>query len=145
MATSLLLKPHVMHVFLPWPSLHKGSHWQLRNGEKPCPDRTSLHAHITSHLLKHMYVERDPNEFSWKNILLTSPKLKWIIRNGKLSFFLKPKKKKLFVSCNSPKKNRVGKSVRIFFFFCIIFLVKNVCFMHILRWLVVGRAEKTLG
>ena len=52
-------------------------------------------------------------------------------------------KKKLFVSCNGREKNRVGKSVKKKI--CIIFLVKNVCFMHVLRWLGVGRAEKILG
>ena len=40
-------------------------------------------------------------------------------------------KKILFVSCNDPKKNREVRSVKIFF--CIIFLVKNVCFMHVLH------------
>ena len=35
-------------------------------------------------------------------------------------------KKKLFVSCNGPKKNRVGRWVKKNL--CIIFLVKNVCF-----------------
>ena len=44
---------------------------------------------------------------------------------------LKPNKKKLFVSCNGPKKNRVGRSVKKYF--CIFLLVKNVCFMHVLR------------
>ena len=39
----------------------------------------------------------------------------------------KAKKKILFVSCNGPKKNRVGRSAKF------IFLVKNVCFMHVLR------------
>ena len=37
--------------------------------------------------------------------------------------------KKLFVSCNGQKKNRVGRSVKKNFW--IIFLVKNVCFMHV--------------
>ena len=50
-------------------------------------------------------------------------------------------KKKLFISCNSPgKKGLVGRKKKI-----IIFLVKNVFFMHVLRWLGVWRAEKTLG
>ena len=40
-------------------------------------------------------------------------------------------KNKLFVSYNGPKKNRVGRSVKKKI--CIIFLVKNVCFMHVLR------------
>ena len=35
-----------------------------------------------------------------------------------------------FVSCNSLEKNRVGRSVKKKI--CIIFLVKNVCFMHVL-------------
>ena len=52
-------------------------------------------------------------------------------------------KKKLFVSCNGSKKNRVGRSVKRFFW--LIFLVKNVCFMHVFRWLGVGRVKKTLG
>ena len=39
---------------------------------------------------------------------------------------------------------RVGRSAKKFFF-CIIFFVKNVCFMHVLHWLGVGKAEKTLG
>ena len=43
----------------------------------------------------------------------------------------KAKKKILFVSCNGRGKIRVGRSVKIFF--CITFLVKNVCFMHVLR------------
>ena len=55
----------------------------------------------------------------------------------------KAKKKILFVSCNSLKINMVGRSVKFFFF--IILLVKNVCLMHVLRWLGVGRVEKTLG
>ena len=45
---------------------------------------------------------------------------------------LKAKKKILFVSCNGLKKNRVGRLVKSFFF-CMILLVKNVCFMHVLR------------
>ena len=40
-------------------------------------------------------------------------------------------KKILFVSCNGTGKNRVGRSVKILFW--IIFLFKNVCFMHVLR------------
>ena len=40
------------------------------------------------------------------------------------------------------KKNRVGRSAKKKF---IIFLVKNVCFMHVLRLMVVWRAEKILG
>ena len=40
-------------------------------------------------------------------------------------------KKKLFVSCNGSKKNRVGRSMNFYLF--IYFLVKNVCFMHVLR------------
>ena len=43
----------------------------------------------------------------------------------------KAKKKILFVSCNGLKKNRVGRSVKKCF--CIVFLVKNVYFMHVLR------------
>ena len=42
-----------------------------------------------------------------------------------------PKKKILFVSCNGPKKDRVGRLVN--YFFLIIFSVRNVCFMHVLR------------
>ena len=42
---------------------------------------------------------------------------------------LMPGKKK-FVSCNDAKKNRVGRSVKMCFF--IIFLFKNVHFMHVL-------------
>ena len=42
----------------------------------------------------------------------------------------KAKKKVLFVSRNGLKK-RVGRSGK--YFFCTIFLVKNVCFMHVLR------------
>ena len=34
------------------------------------------------------------------------------------------------VSYNGPKQNRVGRSLKKEF--CIIFLVKNVCFMHVL-------------
>ena len=45
---------------------------------------------------------------------------------------IKAKKKILFVSCNGLKKNRVGRSVKLFVFFMIL-LVKNVCFMHVLR------------
>ena len=41
------------------------------------------------------------------------------------------KKKILFVSCNGLKKNRVGRLVKKKF--CMILLVKNVCFMHVLR------------
>ena len=52
-------------------------------------------------------------------------------------------KNKLFVSCNGPERNRVGRSAKKKI--CIIFLVKNVCFMHVFRWFGVGRAEKTLG
>ena len=37
-------------------------------------------------------------------------------------------KKKLLISCNGPKKNRVGGSVKKIF--CIIFLVKNMCFIR---------------
>ena len=37
--------------------------------------------------------------------------------------------KKLFVSCNGPKRNRAGRSVKNLFF--IISLVKNVCLMHV--------------
>ena len=37
---------------------------------------------------------------------------------------LRPRKKK-FVSCNGPEKNRVGKKIFDNF--------KNVCFMHVLR------------
>ena len=55
---------------------------------------------------------------------------------------IRPKKKKVFVSCNGLKINRVGRSVKKN---CIIFLVKNVCFMHVLRRLGVGKAEKTSG
>ena len=51
-------------------------------------------------------------------------------------------RKKMLVSCNSLKKNRVGRSVK---YFLINFLVKNVCFMHVLRCFGVGRAKKTLG
>ena len=42
--------------------------------------------------------------------------------------YFRPKKKKLFVSCNGLKKNRVGRLVKKKF---IIFLVKNVLLMHI--------------
>ena len=42
------------------------------------------------------------------------------------------------ISCNGPKKDRVGRSVKEFFW--IIFLVKNLCFMHVLRRLGVRRA-----
>ena len=56
--------------------------------------------------------------------------------------YLRPKKK-FFVSCNGLKKIRVCRSV--IFFGGIIFLVKNVCFMHVLDGLGVGRAEKYLG
>ena len=48
----------------------------------------------------------------------------------------------MFVSCNGPEKNREGRSVKKFY---IIVLVKNVCFMHVLHWLGVGKAEKILG
>ena len=41
------------------------------------------------------------------------------------------KEKILFVSCNGLEKNRVGRSVKKLY--CTIFLVKNVCFMHVLR------------
>ena len=34
----------------------------------------------------------------------------------------------------------IGRSEK--YFYWIIFLVKIVCFMHVLRWLGVGRAEK---
>ena len=47
-----------------------------------------------------------------------------------LLILIRPKKKKLFVSCNGPKK-RVGRSVKKKI--CIIFLVKNVGFMHVFR------------
>ena len=46
---------------------------------------------------------------------------------------------KLLVSCNGPKKNRLGRSIKKKNDY---FLVKNVCFMHVLRWLGVWRAEK---
>ena len=42
----------------------------------------------------------------------------------------KAKKKILFVSCNGLKKSRVGRSVKKI---CIIFLGKNMCFMHVLH------------
>ena len=44
------------------------------------------------------------------------------------------------------KKNRVGRSVNLLFIFfgLLFFLVKNECFMHVLPYLGVGRAEKTL-
>ena len=51
--------------------------------------------------------------------------------NGLSLSWLRPKKKKLFVSCNGPEKNRVGRSVKKIFLHH--FLVKNVCFMHVLR------------
>ena len=51
------------------------------------------------------------------------------------------KKKKLFVSCNGPKKNRVGRSIKKMFlhYFLGHKCVFYACFMMI------GRAEKTLG
>ena len=44
--------------------------------------------------------------------------------------------KKLFVSCNGPKKNRVGRSVKIFFlhYFFGQKCVFNACFMVIRSW-----------
>ena len=44
----------------------------------------------------------------------------------------RPRNKLLFVSCNGPKKYRVGRSVKKKFLI-FIFLVKNVRFMHVLR------------
>ena len=41
-------------------------------------------------------------------------------------YMIRPKKNELFVSCNGPKKNRVGRSVKKKN--SIIFLVKNVFF-----------------
>ena len=43
---------------------------------------------------------------------------------------LRPKKE-IVSSCHGPKKNRVGRSAKPFFLQ--FFLVKNVCFMHVLR------------
>ena len=53
---------------------------------------------------------------------------------------IRPKKR----NCLFPvtvRKNRVGRSVKIFFF-ALLFFVKNVCFMHVLLQLGVGREEK---
>ena len=44
---------------------------------------------------------------------------------------IRPKKRNCLVPVTVRKKNRVGRSVKSFFF-CIIILVKNVCFMHVL-------------
>ena len=55
--------------------------------------------------------------------------------------FIWPRKKYCFFFCNGLKKKWVGRSVKKIF--CIIFLVKIVCFMHVLRWFGVGRAKKT--
>ena len=50
-------------------------------------------------------------------------------------------RKKLFVSCNGPRKNRLSRPEK---HGGIISLVKNVCFMHVLRLLGVGKAVKKL-
>ena len=48
-----------------------------------------------------------------------------------LTIYLRPTKK-MFVSCNGPKKNRVGRSVRIFFkLFFVQKCVFHACFMLI--------------
>ena len=46
----------------------------------------------------------------------------------------KAKEKILFVSCNVKKKQ--GREVGKKYFFALSFLVKNVCFMHVLHWFV---------
>ena len=53
----------------------------------------------------------------------------------------KAKKKILFVSCNGLKRNRVGRGVRK----NSLFWGSKMCFLHVLHWLGVRRAEKTLG
>ena len=44
---------------------------------------------------------------------------------------IRPKKRNCLFPVTVRKKNRVGRSVKIKYF--IIFLVKNLCFMHVLR------------
>ena len=51
--------------------------------------------------------------------------------------YIRPRKK--FVSCNVLKENRVGRSVKKKFL--IIFLVRNMCFMHVLLRFGVGRTK----
>ena len=54
------------------------------------------------------------------------------VRTGlDVMFYLRPKKINCLFPVTVRKKNRVGRSVKKIF--CIIFLVKNVCFMHVLR------------
>ena len=88
----------------------------------------------------------------WHILDMHGTETKHIVRHSQKSGLYKAQKKKLFVSCNGPERNRAGRSEKIGenivgrseknLFFLHYFLVKDVCFMHVFRWLGVGRAKK---
>ena len=59
--------------------------------------------------------------------------------------FVRPKKKKLFVSCNGPTKNRVGRSAKTFFFAFLFWSKMCVLCMFYVDWELGGRKNFRVG